>query len=530
MTNNLTRAAVRDADEISNMPRLNLVSDLAALDASDPFDVCIIGSGPAGTVLGTSLVEQGVRTLILESGSSILSWLVDSRLKKLAEYEYTGDTNYPLTRTTARLVGGNSSFWTGRCERFQPSDFEAHPYTPKENPWPIRYEEIEPYYLRAEKTLRVRGGKLSKYMPPRTEDLPVPPHPDITNLKNLMAKAGVVVDDSPTATPTKTIRFFRVSKEILPRFLASPNGTLVSGVNVTRLIHNEQGRIVGAEAKTLDGTSKIARARLYVVACGGIQTPRLLLLSRSERFPNGIGNDYDRVGRGFNEHPAPNIYGKIRHSRYTLDLRHKVGRTHQFYEQFRAEGLGAVHPVFIQSWMFPHHLLRYRLHEIPKHIGNILSRAIRPTLYMGATMEMRPNDDNRVTLSQTKMDVFGNPIPHLMFNYTDDDRRLLARTRELLRSFFERVGATDLEEIEVTWSRHHVGTCRMGDNPKTSVVDRHLRVHDSPNLYLCGCEVFVTGAPVPPVLTIIAFAHCLGDHLGGLFKRGDASVAGDMAC
>jgi len=496
----------------------NLVHNLDALDASEPFDVCIIGSGPSGTVLGTELAERGVRTVILESGNSLVDWLVDPRLKKLAEYEFTGDTNYPLTRTTARLVGGNSNFWTGRCERFQPSDFEPHPYTPKDNPWPINYQDLDPYYLRAEKTLRVRGGKLSKYMPPRTEDLPLPPRPDITALKKLMMQADVVVDDSPTATPSKGIRFFRVNKEILPRFFASGNGTLVSGVNVTKLMPDDQARIIGAEIKTLDDVTRIAKARIYVVAAGGIQTPRLLLLSRSERFPNGIGNQYDRVGRGFNEHAAPNIYGKIRHSRYTLDLRHKVGRTHQFYQRFRPEGLGAVHPVFIQSWMFPHHLLRYRLRDIPQHLFKILARATRPTLYMGATIEMKPVDDNRVTLSKTQKDFFGNPIAHLSFSYSEEDRRLLDRTRELLYSFFEKVDATDLEEIEITWSRHHIGTCRMGDNPKASVVDRNLKMHESPNLYLCGCEVFVTGSPAPPVLTIVALAHRLADHLTTLVR------------
>jgi choline dehydrogenase-like flavoprotein len=504
------------------MAQRDLVRNLEALDAPEPYDVCIIGSGPAGTVLGTQLAERGLRTLILESGNSLLDWLLDPRLKRLAEYEFTGDTDYPLTRTTSRLVGGNSNFWTGRCERFQPSDFQRHPYTPPENPWPIGYDELDPYYLRAEKTLRVRGGELSAYMPPRTEPLPVPPRPDITSLKELMAGADVVVDDSPTATPTRGIRFFRVSKEILPRFLASGCGTLVSGVNVRRLVHDasDAARIVGAEAHTLDGASRVARARTYVVSCGGMQTPRLLLLSRSDRFPAGIGNGHDRVGRGFNEHPGVNTYGKIRHRWSTLLPRHEIGRTHQFYETFRSEGLGSVHPVFIQSWVFPHHLVKYRLIDMPRHALKILGRALRATLHIGCTMEMRPSDANRVTLSTARTDPFGDPVPHLVFSFHDDDRRLIERIRELERSFFRKLGATDVEEIEVTWSRHHVGTCRMGDDPTTSVVDRHLRVHDCPNLYLCGCEVFPTGAAVPPVLTITALAHRLGDHLAAGAAKG----------
>ena len=191
---------------------------LNPLDASDPYDVCIIGSGFVGTVLGTALVEQGVRTLILESGASIARWLVDPRLKDLAAYEVSGDTNYPAVRTKARAIGGNSNFWTGRCERFHPSDFAGGPYTPSDNPWPISYQELESYYEKAEQTLRVRGGESSEFMPPRRSPFPLRSKLNPHHLKSIMAGVGVTLDDSPTATPKKALRFFRVGHEVLPRF------------------------------------------------------------------------------------------------------------------------------------------------------------------------------------------------------------------------------------------------------------------------------------------------------------------------
>ena len=501
-----------------------LVNNLEALDSTEPYDVCIIGSGMAGSVLGVRLVQAGLRVLMLESGNTLRHWLMDSRMKQLAAYEFTGDTDYPLERTTGRLVGGNSNFWTGRCERFQPSDFEHHPYTPPQNPWPIRYADIERYYERAEQTMRVRGGKLSEHMPPRRHDLPFPPRPNITALKKLMAKCGVVVDDSPTATPAHGFRFFKMHKEHLPQFTNSPNGTLVSGVNVTRLHHDEHGRITSATCKTLDGVQKTARARTFIAACGGLQTPRLLLLSKSDMFPNGIGNNHDRVGRGFNEHAGVNIYAKVPHNRYTIWPKHKIGRTHQFYEMFRPEGLGSIHPVFIQSYLFPHHLVAYKLADIPRHIGKILSRMVKATIYMGCQIEMKPIDDNRITLSRTMKDPLGDPSAHLIFNYTEEDRRLIERVRELLHTWFDKLGATDREEIDVTWARHHVGACRMGERAETSVCDPDLRVHDCPNLYLAGCEVFPTGTGLPPVLTIVAMVHRLADHLIDLFKEADPDV------
>lgn len=495
------------------MGKRNLVRNLDALDAPEPYDVCIIGSGPAGTILGTQLVKAGQRVVMLESGNSLVDWLTDPRLKQLAEYQFSGDTDYPLTRTSARLVGGNSNFWTGRSDRFQPSDFEDHPYTPPNSPWPISYDDLEPYYERAEHTFRVRGGPFSEHMPPRKNPLPLPPSPDITSLKELMKPAGVVVDDSPTATPTKAFRFFKVNKEILPEYLASPNATLVSGVVITRLQHEPDGTVTGALCKTFDGVEKIARAKRYVLACGGIQNPRILLLSRSEAFPNGLGNSHDRVGRGFNEHPAVNIYTKIRHNRYTIFPKHKIGRTQQYYERFRAQGLGSVVPVIIQSYLFPHHLVDYKPVDIPKHFFKILSRTVKATLYMGCLIEQRIQDSNRVTLSGERNDVFGDPIAHLQYSYHPDDLKLLQCAREMLHGIFDKLNATDRKEIQVTFSRHHQGTCRMGDNPATSVVDRNLKLHDSPNLYIPGVETIVTGAAVPPTLTLAALTHRLGDHL-----------------
>jgi len=503
------------------MLNLKIGSNLEALDASEPFDVCIIGSGFSGTILGTLLAENNIKTLIVESGNSLLNWLTNSRLKQLAKYELSGNTNYLLNRTTSRIIGGNSNFWTGRCDRFQPSDFEDHPYLPKDNPWPIKYDDIEPYYCKAEQILRVRGGKQSNFMPPRSEPLPLPAGTDISGLRRIMSETSVIIDTSPTATPEKAIRFFRVNNEILPRFVKSPCGTLVSGATATKIVPNGNGSVDHIEIKTLDGISKKAVARQFVVACGGIQTPRLLLLSKSERYPKGIGNNSDRVGKGFNEHPGLTIYGKIKHSMDTIIPRHKIGRTRHLYEMFRKDGLGAIHLAFIQSWFFPHHLRHYTARDIIPHLMKITNRLKRPTLLMGATIEQKPVNSNGVALSKNEMDIFGNPIAHLTLNYSEEDLMLLDNLRKLLRNLFYMVEADDLEEIEVTWSRHHIGTCRMGGNPATSVVDKNLKVHDCRNLYLCGSEVFVSGSGVAPVLTISAFSCRLAERLTRLFKNHD---------
>jgi choline dehydrogenase-like flavoprotein len=490
---------------------------LGALDGL--YDVCIIGSGPAGTTLATTLAQRGVRTLLLESGRGLGSWLTDARLKQLARYDYTGNTNYPLTQTASRLLGGNSNFWTGRCERLHPSDFEPHPYTPADNPWPIRYADLDSYYDTAERLLRVRGGPRTRFAPPRRTALPLPGSPDVSLLKDLCARFGVEVEDSATATPTKTFRFFNFQKEVLPGFQRSGSGTLVTGVTVTRLIAGADRKIEAAEVKTLDGHAGTARAGIFVVCCGGFETPRLLLLSASEAFPGGIGNAQDMVGRGFNEHPNVGMSAQIPHSWRTLVPTNKIARTHQFYQTFRADGLGATVPVFRQSWLMPNHLLPFRLANIPGNALSVAERAVKAAIHFGSSVEMKISPANRIALSKSRTDVFGQPLAHLIFNYSAEDRLLLERAATLIRGWLSKIGATGVHEIEVTWSRHLQGACRMGVNPRTSVVDRDLRVHDCQNLYLCGSEVFVTGGGMQPTLTIVALALRLADAITERLKR-----------
>jgi len=494
---------------------------LAPLDASEPYDVCIVGSGPGGTVLANALAARGIRVLMLESGRGLHAWFTDRRVRSLARYEFSGDTDYPLTRTTSRVLGGNSNFWTGRCERFHPSDFDRHAYTPPENPWPITYADLDPYYDQAERLFRVRGGPRSRFAPPRKGPLPLPPSPDIGFLKQLGATLGVAFEESATATPTKTLRIFKVQREILPGCLATHCVTLVTGANVTRLLPGSDGCIVGAEVKGFDGTTKVARARCFVVSCGGIESPRLLLLSSSERFPHGVGNTHDQVGRGFNEHPNVSFTGTLPHSWGTLAPTNKIARTHQFYSTYRPEGLGSVFPVIRQAWVLPNHIAKFRLANLPRTFASGLTRVFRAPLFAGCGTEMAISPANRVTLSQSRTDLFGNPIAHLIMNYSEEDRRLLDRARGLLRGWLSQLKVRNVRELEVAWSRHHQGACRMGRSPATSVVDADLRVHETPNLYVCGSEVFVTGGAMQPSLTIVALAIRLGDHLAGRLRNGE---------
>jgi len=175
------------------------IGQFGDLQETSEFDVCIIGSGPAGAILGNDLAARGLRTVILESGTTLERMGSDPRYAGLAELSVPADSGIPYQTVGSRLVavGGTSNLWTGRCSRLHPLDFEPNAYSAG---WPISYDDLAPYLARAEQTLRVRGGELSNFHAPRTGPLPLPADLDISGLKERMSRIGLTIDDSPTST------------------------------------------------------------------------------------------------------------------------------------------------------------------------------------------------------------------------------------------------------------------------------------------------------------------------------------------
>jgi len=464
------------------------LESLSALDDRGPFDVCIIGSGPAGSVLAQDLVGHGVNTVILESGPAPDLRYSSGSFDQLEAYRSSGSINYPVASTRFRALGGTSNLWGGRIPRLHAIDFETNSYAPEDAAWPITYSELEPYYQRAERTLRAHGGALSQYQPSRDHDLPFSLNTANPPLKALMNTAGITVDDVVRSISTDGEDPIRIWRDILPNLSVSQYATLISGATVTQLIADTSGNILGAKTQSLEGETRIVRAQIYVVACGALETSRLLLLSRSETFPNGIGNSYDLVGRYFMEHPVARFWGTLPHGHLTKNV-----SSHQFYEQLKREGFGSAIFVFKR-----------------------IEQQGQSRLDTKVFMEMQPLRTNRITLSHNVRDYFGNAGVDVSLGFTELDRKGIERVRSLVREIYADLRAQDVLERGLVWGHHHLGSCRMGDNPETSVVDRNLLVHESPNLYLSGSATFVTGGASNPTLTIVALSHRLADRL---YKR-----------
>jgi len=460
---------------------------LSALEGALPFDVCIVGSGPAGAVLGLDLVERGRRVVMLEAGSrrpgSCPSGEDDA-------FQSSGAINYPLASSRYRGMGGTSNLWSGACPRLHPLDFQRNAYTPDGAAWPISYADLEPHYERAEKTLRVHGGVLSGHHPPRRGDLPFPARLDNASLKAVMGTLGIVVDNSPISIGRRGREGVRVSTDLLPRFTKSTSAALVCGATVTGLLLDSAGKVIAAEVRGAHGERAVAEARVFVVAAGGVETPRLLLLSRSRLFPRRAGNAGGLVGRYFTEHLRVAFEGRTGHKGLS-----GAGRCHQYYEPFKRRGLGSV-------------ILGFGVHD----------GAGGRDLRISADIEMWPSATNRVELAPERRDRFGLSGLCLSLTLSEKDRETTNHVKALIRKIYDDLGGSDV--IEVTgpervppWLSHHMGTCRMGDNAETSVTDANLRVHGSPNLFLLGSAVFVTGGASNPTLTIAALAHRLADFL-----------------
>ena len=284
---------------LASAPALQKLS-LSELDEGEDFEVCVVGSGPAGAVLAAELVSSGVKTLVIESGTG--PGVQDARFAELDVYSTSGQS-YALQQSRFRGVGGTSNLWTGACTRLDPSDLAPdNPYAPPGAPWPLSYSELEPFYARAEAELRVRGDDRTSVAPWRSAPYPLSFEPDqgTSYLEGALAGADLPLHRVPLSdfggNPLRT------AITHLPAFSSSPHGTLAVGCTVTKILAGPAGNIRGLRVAALDGTVRTLRARRYVIANGVVETCRLFLLSRTE-FKGGIGRYYSFTHidtRGYN--------------------------------------------------------------------------------------------------------------------------------------------------------------------------------------------------------------------------------------
>ncbi|MDT8386774.1 MAG: GMC family oxidoreductase [Thiogranum sp.] len=492
-------------------------------------DLAIIGGGVAGITLARALADSGIRICLVEAGGLEL----DPEVQALYEGENVG-IDYSTTATRLRYFGGSSNHWGGYTRPLDPIDFEQRDWVPHSG-WPLSMEELLPWYKPA--------TELTQIAPAHFDDAPY-----------WEQETGATLPRPATGRMRFQFVHFspptRFGTEYREELDAAPDIQVLLNANVTRIAAAENGRTVNRlDIRTLNNLTHHVRARRYVVAVGGLENARLLLLS-NDVVKAGLGNHNDQVGRYFMEHPHLAGFAEIVAG--DMDRMPKIMR-----ERVRVQGRSAK-VAFNPAADF---LREERLLNATFMMGVARNYAAQPTpdqeeprstahrdmllaarrflsdsdidsttdaadalgvwLGIGGSSEQAPNPDSRVSLSDSR-DALDLPRLKLDWRLTEQDRvSFYTHMRSLALEFgalglgrmLETIADKDNWPQPVAGGSHHMGTTRMSDDPKHGVVDRNCKVHDIENLYVAGSSTFPTSGSANPTLTLVALTLRLAEHL-----------------
>ena len=482
-------------------------------------DVCIIGTGPAGMTLGLELADRPLRVCLLESGGFELL----PEITELSEGQTTGHPYRRLDTSRERCFGGTSQHWHGWCRPLDAIDFEERSWVPYSG-WPFGKDHLQPYYAKAHEVvglgpLRFDAGSWK--------------HPDGAQPLSL---APDLVRTEVYQYAVERLRFGRF---YYSRFERSRNLHVYLFSNVVELLGRpDSARVSEIAVKTLEGGSFRVRAKLFVLAVGGIENARLLLASRSKTNV-GLGNENDLVGRFFMEHPhardpgfwvptSPDVDISYYASQFTVDgvlLRGVLVLARELAIRERRIGFSAtVHRLTdtIDDDLLAGSILRTAADIDGNWTEGPAGGSEMPAYRCFCRTEQIPNPNSRVTLVDEK-DGLGLPRVRLHWELTEQDVFNIREGLKVIGSALGRAGLGRLhlppEDFGAEWVErvfggpHHMGTTRMSTDPKQGVVDANCKLHTVDNVYVAGSSIFPTGGSANPTLTIVAMAARLADHI-----------------
>ena len=534
-------------------------------------DLVIVGSGAAGATLASEFIGSGLDVIVLEGGGE--------KFEPNTQELYRGAVDDPahhgaLDGYRRRMFGGTTTVWGGRCAPFDPIDFEERAYVPHSG-WPVTRAELDPYYARAH-----AYAHAGQYSYETARSLPNAPAELIPGLVS-----DTVLQDRHWrfSLPTDFGRSNRARLE------SATNVRVVFHANVLKIATDTAGKTVTElRVSSLARNEFTVRARRYVLATGGLESTRLLLLS-DEANPAGLGNEHDLLGRFYSSHMTGDL-GEVtftprdraivwdyergpdgvyckRHLRIAEETQRRLGllnfRCILSHPSFGdpSHGSGVLSAAYLVKRFLTHQippeysremasreyqrvrehltnvvldspgLVRFGAHWLFRRIlarrkfPSIALRSAANTYTIHFDAEQAPNPASRVLLGEER-DLFGLRRLRVEWRCLDLDIDSVARCHQLLTDALTQNGVARVhlpasEVAAMTRDRvgvgsHHIGTTRMADDPQRGVVDRHCRVHAVDNLYISSPSVFCTAGYANPVLTTVAFALRLADHLRGL--------------
>jgi len=494
-------------------------------------EICIIGGGIIGIAIARELRSRGLGVTILESGGKEMEQDSQSLYKGDGRIFETGSNKRELPdylhQSRLRLLGGSVHGWGGKCGIPDAEVFEKRDWIPNSG-WPFSRQELMPFFDRACDTLKI----------PRFD----------YDANEIFDKDRPTFIFGPEKRLTTSPRHIspvtrRGPKEMIEAYRGSvaddPNADVYLHANVVDIVTNETGNaITQVEVATLKQGRFTVRAKRFILATGGIENVRLLLNS-SKKHKNGLGNDHGLVGRYFSGHTtfanSSALYLTNRHQPLTL------------YQNKDARKIWGVFKTSRQTQID---------HKLPNFTVSLNSGSPRPNSKDAAVMqssflmdgrmanpslekysprgsfaqayfmtELAPNPESRISLDE-QTDALGQQRVRMDWKFSKDDLDGLARSAKV---FGQEMGASGMGRMKAVFrrdrllmttgpSRHHIGTTRMDENPKSGVVDTDCKVHGLENLYIAGSSVFPSGGIINPTLTIVALGMKLADHLVDIGK------------
>jgi choline dehydrogenase-like flavoprotein len=541
---------------------------------SDEVDFVIIGSGAAGGVLAKELSTNGFRVVVLEQGPYLTEAdFSHNEIDVLFNHQLTNNPkSQPTTfRKTAqdkakkqysvmygRCVGGSSVHFTANFWRLHEIDFMERSKVGEVQgasllDWPIRYQDLEPYYTKVEWEVGVSGlAGASPFDPPRSKPYPMPPLP-VKGSGVIFERAARKLGYHPFPAPMAILSQPRAGRSacvncgfclgfgcevrakstslsaMIPVAEATGRCEIRPNCYVHRIETDKNGHATGAVYFDSKKNTHLQKAKVVIVCANGAETPRLLLLSTSPQFPNGLANSSGVVGK----HLMPNS-GALVLATFDEPINDYKGFAvsrifHDFYEMdLKRTGIYGGGGVDARFDLTPIAFATSSLPPGTPKWGSDFKKALRQNFTR--TMEIFCHgtslavESNSFSLDPDVKDAWGLPALRMTFKDHPNDLKLAAWMKDRAMEILDAAGAKQKWGFpiqEQQFAVHLLGTCRMGNDPKTSVINPDHRTHDVPNLFLCDGSSMVTSGRGQPTMTIQALAFRAADRITALAKRGE---------
>lgn len=562
------------------------------------YDICIVGSGAGASPVAFTLAKAGAKVLVLEKGP----WLTEKEFFKdelaisvhdaynpklsdeqhVIEEEFHNENGRSFWQGEATsesgwtwwngtVVGGSSNFMSGYFHRLKPIDFRLKTeFGAIEGAnvadWPISYDDLEPYYAMVEREVGVSGRVVEHpHQEPRSTDFPYPPIAEVP-MSSWIDKAAASIGYHAIPVPRAVLSQPAMGRRsceysgycssygcssgakgsgraaLLNHAVASGNCTIKPNAKVYKIASDSKGKITGVHYYDSMGREQVVNAKIYVVACQAVETSRLLLASKGEKFPNGLANNNGQVGKnllfsGGGTGSGDFLFDELS-DQQVIELKHVgpfVNRALQDWykiddkafsganSQGEAKG-GTIDFLFHQNPISRARGTQWGSDEQGNDKllwGEELKQSMKQefttykTLRFEVFNDWLPTDNCFVTLDDEVTDKWGDPVAKVRIGYHNHDLEVGAYLSEKAEKLLVALGAKNIDS-SVSGSpatNLMAGGCRFGNDPQTSVLDKNCQAHEVDDLYITDGSFMPTGGSVPYTFTIYANAFRVAEKI-----------------